>query len=182
MITDVNIAPTGSALSIVTLAMAKKQLHIEESYTEEDDLITTYIESAVTEAENYIGGHILQKDLEYKLDQVQNPFVFEAFPFKEISEVKYFKKDGTEETMPATDYSLTKLNDKVFQIRFKQVPEIANQWDAMTIKAVVGMASVPKPIYEGILLMVSDMYERREDRVEVPLTAAISKLRPYKKF
>lgn len=92
--------------------------------------------------------------------------------FKEISEVKYFKKDGAEETMPATDYSLTKLNDKVFQIRFKQVPEIANQWDAMTIKATIGMTTVPKPIAQSVLLMVSDMYERREDRVEVPLTAA----------
>lgn len=72
--------------------------------------------------------------------------------------------------MPTTDYSLTKLNDKVFQIRFKQVPEIANQWDAMTIKATIGMTTVPKPIAQAVLLMVSDMYERREDRVEVPLT------------
>jgi len=184
MITDINF--TAADHTIVSLAKAKKQLRIEGSFIDEDDLIESYIESAVIASENFIGGHIQQKDMVITMDYFDSPTEFEAFPLQTITTVKYYPADGTEEViMPDTLYKLTKLNDKVFSLRFTtEAPAIADRFDAVTITLVVGhmVDKTPKPIQQAILLQLADMYERREDRTEVYSTTAMSLLRPYKKY
>jgi uncharacterized phiE125 gp8 family phage protein len=184
MVTDVKFEAVPNVV-IVTLAKAKKQLRLEPLYVEEDDLIQDYIDAAIGASEGYIGGHILEKSMVVKLDAFCNPFVFEAFPIQSIESIKYFPLDGTDEvTMPETNYSLTSVNPKVSKISYKTVPQTIERYDAVTISVKVGIesAKVPKPITQAILLQVADMYERREDRGEVILSAATSLLRPYKKF
>lgn len=184
MVTDVNF--TEGTLEIVSLEKAKKQLRIEATFEDEDDLIQSYIDAAVMASENYIGGHIQQKDMVIKMDSFDSPIEFEAFPMQSITSVKYFPVDGSAEaTMSDTLYKLTKLNDKVYSLRFvNDTPEIADRFDAVSITIVVGFPTTktPKPIVQAILLQVADMYERREDRSEVFGTTAMALLRPYKKF
>ena len=184
MVTDVKFeAITG--VEIVTLAKAKKQLKIEAGFNDEDDLIQGYIDASVGASEDYIGGHIAEKNMVLKLDVFESLIVFEAFPIQSIESIKYFPKDGAGEiTMPTENYSLTSVNPKVSKISFKTVPETTERFDAVTISVKVGIeaSKVPKPIIQAILLQVSDMYERREDRTEVNLTVGTGLLRPYKKF
>jgi hypothetical protein len=103
-----------------------------------------------------------------------------------ITTVKYYPADGSAEvTMSNTLYKLTKLNDKVYSLRFvNDTPEVADRFDAVTITIVVGFLvnKTPKPILQAILLQVADMYERREDRSEVFGTTAMALLRPYKRY
>lgn len=183
MVTDVQITP-GTATDVVTLAKAKKHLRIEASFTEEDDLIQDYIDTAVTNAENYIGGHIIDKNMVIKMTGFDNPLVFEAFPVKEVASVKYFEAgNDTEQTMPETDYVLNSESQKRFAVRFKNtLPEVQDRPDAVTVTISLGMTTIDKPIASAVLLMVADLYERREDRGEVNVTVAMSLLRPYKKF
>lgn len=183
MVTDVQITP-GTATEVVTLAKAKKHLRIEASFTEEDDLIQDYIDAAVTNAENYIGGHIANKNMVIKMTGFDNPLVFEAFPVKAVTSVKYFEAGNEDEqTMPEADYALTAETQKRFSIRFKNtLPEVQDRFDAVTVTISLGMATIDKPIASAVLLMLADLYERREDRSEVLSTAAMSLLRPYKKF
>ncbi|MNF81076.1 Phage gp6-like head-tail connector protein [compost metagenome] len=184
MVTDVKFTEVEGVV-IVSLEKAKKQLRIEASFTEEDDLIQGYIDAAIGASEDYTGGHILEKTMVLKLNGFENPFVFEAFPIQSIESIKYFSKDVTDEIiMPTENYSLTSVNPKVSKISFKTVPETDDRYDAVTISVKVGIeaAKMPKPIIQAILLQVADMYERREDRTEVNLTVGTGLLRPYKKF
>lgn len=183
MITDIAYTADGT-LEVVTLAQAKKQLRIESDFTDEDTLIQEYIDAAVELSEKFIGGHILPKVMTIKADAFVSPLVFEAFPLKEVTSVKYFPKDGTTEaTMPTTDYVLTKDSEKVYRLRFKNtLPETAEQFDAVTYLIKVGMSAIPKGIVQAVKLMISDMYERREDRAETVTTVAQSLLRAYKKY
>lgn len=181
MVTDVKIE-NGTATTVVTLAKAKKQLRLETSFNEEDELIQDYIEAAIKNAENFIGGNITDKNYTYLLDGFDSELVFEAFPIKSITSIKYWK-DETKETMPDTDYKLTALNQKVSKIRFtKELPNVDKRFDAVEVVVNVGMATIEKPIQQAILLMVSDMYERREDRGEVLSLTSYSLLRPYKLY
>jgi uncharacterized phiE125 gp8 family phage protein len=184
MVTDVKF--TEGIIEIVSLAKAKKQLRLEPGFIDEDDLIQAYIDAAVIASENFIGGHIQQKDMVITMDGFDSPIEFEAFPMQSITTVKYYAADGSAEaTMADTLYKLTKLNDKVFSLRFvNDAPEVAVRFDAVTITIVVGNAvnKTPKPILQAILLQVADMYERREDRSEVIATTAMALLRPYKKY
>lgn len=183
MITDIQIS-AGTATTVVTLAKAKKHLRIEADFTDEDDLIQDYIDAAVTQAENYIGGHITDKNIVIKMTGFDNPLVFEAFPVKSVTSVKYFEQGNEEEqTMDSGSYTLTAESSKRFAIRFKNdLPTVQDRFDAVTVTINVGMVTIDKPISQAVLLMVADMYERREDRAEVLSTAAMSLLRSYKKF
>lgn len=184
MVTDVQFEP--GEVEVVSLARAKKHLRLEASFTEEDDLIESYISAAIEASENFIGGHILEKDMTIKMNAFDSPLVFEAFPLQSVTAVKYYPL-GSEvltEMLPG-NYSLTTIGSKVFTLRFKEsVPQTAERFDAVTVIVKVGneTAKTPKPVQQAILLQVGDMYERREDRTEVIATAAMSLLRPYKKY
>ena len=180
----INAQFTPETLAVVTLAQAKKQLRIEAAFTDEDELIQSYIDAAVVNCENFIGGHIIPGDLVISYDKFESPVVFEAFPLKTITSVKYFAAD-VETTLAPEKYSLTKQSEKVFKLRFKEdTPSTDKRFDAVTITIACGFAenAIPKPIIQAIKLQIADMYEIREDRKELLSTAAMSLLRPYKKY
>jgi uncharacterized phiE125 gp8 family phage protein len=185
MITDIQIT-TVASVNVVTLEKAKKHLRVDLDCGggDEDDLIQDYIDAAVTHAENYIGAHISDKEIVIKMTGFDNPLVFEASPIQSVTSVKYFEEgDEAEKTMDAENYDLTAETSKRFAIRFKgDLPNVQDRFDAVTVTISVGMATIDKAIAQAVLLMVADMYERREDRAEVLSTAAMSLLRSYKKF
>lgn len=182
--THVQIIKPDPANDIVTLAKAKKQLRVDSSFIEEDDLIQDYIDAAVEASEQYIGGHLYKKDMVINLSAFQSSVIFEAYPLREVTSVKYWKDDVQVE-MPVTDYYHTNQNIKQSRLSFKNHLQFDDRYDAVEITIGIGYASaskVPAPIKQAILLQVSDMYERREDRAGVILTAAQALMRPYRKY
>lgn len=182
MLTNVEYKVTES--EIVSLELAKKQLRIELDYEEEDDLIQSYIDTAVEYAEVFTGGSLREKEMIMTRDSFESPIVFEAFPLKEITDVKYLPADGgVELTMLADDYKLTKQTEKNYQLRFRnETPATVKSFEAVTISLKLGYTEIPKPIIQAILLKITDMYERREDRSEVVSTVGDGLLRAYKKY
>ena len=67
MITDVTITPGTEETVVVTLEQAKKHLRVDADFVEEDDLIQLYIDASITMSENFIGGHILDKNMVCKI-------------------------------------------------------------------------------------------------------------------
>lgn len=183
MITDVTIIP-GTAVDVVTLDKAKKHLRVDAEFTDEDDIIQDYIDAAVVMSENFIGGHILDKNMVIKMTAFDNPLVFEAFPVKAVTSVVYFPKDADEaQTLAEDAYVLTSETEKRFKLKFKgDLPTTETRDDAVTVTINIGMVTVPKPICQAVLLMVADMFERREDRSETITTTSAALLRPYKKY
>jgi uncharacterized phiE125 gp8 family phage protein len=185
MVTDLQFE-NNDTIEIISLARAKKHLRIEPSFTDEDDMIEAYISAAIEASENFIGGHIIEKNMTLKMDAFDGDVVFEAFPLQSIQSVQYYPLDSEVlTTMDPSAYDLTSTGAKVFTLRFKEtVPKTAERFDAVTIIVKIGnpAAKTPKAIHQAILLQVADMYERREDRSEVIATAAMSLLRPYKKY
>jgi uncharacterized phiE125 gp8 family phage protein len=179
-----NVSYTITETIIVTLAQAKKQLRLETDFIEEDDLIQSYIDTAIANCENFTGSAIVAKDMIIEMDCFDNPLIFEAFPLQSVDSVSYFPEDGGEEiTMPSTDYKLTQQSDKHFVLRFlKELPAIEKNFDAVTVTIKLGYVTTPKPVVQAILLQLADMYERREDRTETITTASAALLRPYKKY
>ena len=186
MITDIQIDPNNAHV-LLTLAKAKKQLRVDASFMEEDDLIQDYIDAAVTAAENYIGGHLQEKTMVISMDSFQNALGVSAFPVQVISSVEYFAPGEATVTVLATSkYKLTTLNQKVFNVILKEdLPEVDDRSDAVVYKIKVGYpvaGKVPADIVKALLLHISESYDVRENRKEINLTAFNSLLRPYKLF
>lgn len=188
MATNISYIP-GTDASCLTLAEAKKQLRVDASFTEEDDLIQSYIESAQVECENFINRAIGRRKMVVELAAFENPFLFSAnYENDTVEKVEYYDKaTNTIQTLDPVEYKLrvsSVVNCK--EIKFlNTLPETALRDDAViiTIQQGFAVASVPAPIKAAMKLLISDSYERREDRAEVGYnTAAHAKLRPYRKY
>lgn len=187
MLTNIQFTPGN--LAVVTLPQAKKHLRIDDDITDENDLIQSYIDTAIANCENFIGGHIIPGALALTYDQFDSKVEFVAFPLKSVSTVKYFI-GGVETTLNASKYALTKQNDKVYELRFKEVPPSTDaQYDAVVITVECGFAEnvIPKPIVQAIKMLVAQMYEYREDSFQnnvfnMTNSPAHALLRPYKKY
>jgi len=175
----------------VTLEKAKKQLKLEADFTEEDDLIEDYIEAATVAAEDYLNKKIFKGVLTFECSSFTNPFVFTQNDDADaVASVKYYAKDGDGETLTTvadTDYKLRKSSSiGCKEIKFTAtLPETEVRDDAVIIKINQGfaVADLPKPIYQAIMLMVTSMYEKREDIGEIGFNqASRNLLRPYRNF
>jgi uncharacterized phiE125 gp8 family phage protein len=175
----------------VTLAKAKKQLRLEADFTDEDDLITDYIEAATIAAEDYLNKKLFKGVLTFESSSFTNPFVFtQSDESDTVASVKYYAKDGDGETLTeiaSTEYKLRKSSSVgAKEIKFTStLPEIEKRDDGVIIKINQGyaVADLPKPIYQAILLMVTSMFEKREDIGEIGNNqASRNLLRPYRNF
>jgi uncharacterized phiE125 gp8 family phage protein len=185
MLTNTTTVP-GTALEVVSLALAKSQLRLESSYTFEDALITSYIKTAVKDCENYTGGFINPATVTLTFSGFVKETVLEQFPVTAITSVKFLPADGSAElTLEVEKYELLLKNGKQYTIAFgDDLPATVKSNKAVTVVLTVGYTSntIPPAVVQAVLLKISDMYERREDRMEVPLTVADKLLRPYKMF
>lgn len=184
-ITSVNITPE-TEIEVLTLSQAKLQLRIEDSYTAEDDLIESYINSAIASSENYINGHIQPKTLTIKYNEFFTAYEFDTYPISAIT-ISYYKKGAsTLTTLPTTDWHTVSVNKKHNVIVIDLVPQdVAVREDAVIIEATLGYEDaedVPAPIITAIKLQVSDMFERREDRAGTPIKVSQTLLRPYRNY
>lgn len=187
MVTSTQYILPEAVMNVITLQQAKKQLRIEETFTDEDELIQSYIDTAVEASEQYMNAHIYKKQMVITCDAFQKTLVFEAYPLRSVASIQYYKTgEETKTTLPVTEYYTTNQNLKQYVLNIKNIPaDVADRYDAVTITLEIGYESatkVPMPIKQAIKLQVSDMYERREDRSETITTAAQGLMRAYRKY
>lgn len=109
-----------------------------------------------------------------------------------VESVKYIDLAGVQQTLVLnTDYVVNPVNvpGRVHLAFGKSWPEARRQWDAVRITYSVGWAvdAVPEPIKQGMLLLVSQMYEHRVPEVTGTIATAIkfsfeALLNPYRIF
>jgi len=183
-VTTVTITPD-TEINVLSLADAKLQLRLEDSYTEEDSLIESYIKSAVSNVENYLNGHIQPKELVISFSSFTD-YEFDTYPISSIS-VAYYKANETDLTdLPVTDWHTVSANPKHTVIVIDKVPyNVAERPDAVVITANIGYTdpeTIPAPIIQAIKLQVSDMFERREDRAGIAVKVSQTLLRPFRNY
>ena len=172
---------------LLTLAKAKKQLRVEATFTEEDDLIESYIDAAQVACQDFINRSIAERSLILEVSDFKSPITFERnYENDTITKIEYYAPGATTLTTLAADqYQLRKSNIiECFDIKFLSIPETDIRDDAVivTIKQGFALAICPKPIIQAINLRLSDFFERREDREQGNNPASNNLLRAYRKF
>lgn len=186
MVTHFYTTITGT-YSLLTLVKAKKQLRIELEFTDENELIQSYIDAAQSACENFINRSIAKRQFIMECDTFSTPITFERnYENDVITKIEYYAPGATEKTvLPANQYLLRKSNTiECFDIKFLSLPETDKRDDAVVITIEQGFTAseCPKPILQAINLRLSDFYERREDRDIGINSAANSLLRAYRKY
>jgi uncharacterized phiE125 gp8 family phage protein len=186
MYTSLQIIPTPD-VEVITLEVVKQHLRLDTESDLEDDLLEIYLQAAIEAAQDYCGIPLYpaQATLTY------SDFNIGKFPaalgnVRAIDVVIYYPLGtNVESTLNENDYTLMVKDKFDSEIYFKvDLPELEPVNNAVTVRLDVGYDNedFPKAIKSAILLMVGDLYERREDRPEVNITVANRLLRPYKLF
>jgi len=171
----------------VTLAMAKKQLRLSASNTSEDDLIQSYIDAATVDRQNYINRTIDTRDFVVKLSQFETLNFDANYENDEVASIEYYAPGAEEVTVLDNSAYKLRTGDVIGTktIKFIDPPATEKRDDAVTVTIKQGWetAAVPTPIKQAILLLIADMYERREDRGEIGNNRAADSLcRSYRKY
>jgi hypothetical protein len=100
-----------------------------------------------------------------------------------VESITYVDSSGVTQTLASTEYSIDTVSvpGRVHLAYGKSWPTTRQQWDAVRVTYVVGWAadSVPASIKQAILLLVSQMYEKRTEEVELDM-AGRALLSPFR--
>lgn len=191
------VPPATWAGSPVTLQTAKIHLRAggcydaasANAYTAEDSIITTYLNAASRLVEDQLGRALLTQTwtATFSLYDWDLKFVIDRGPMQSISLVEVLVL-GVYTTVVTTVYKVRKVSrdDTFVRLQLNQSWPVADVDDAayrFTFTLGYGTsADVPVPIHAAILLVVSGLYENREDMNPGNAgrnPAVLSLLRPY---
>lgn len=183
---------TGPASEPITLSEAKAHLRVE--FDDDDTLITALIAAARDYAERYTHRALLTQTItqvlpcfpyyEYR-NQNRAIRLFRP-PLATLKTIKYYDSDNTLQTLYDADAAPTPITDTAIVNTIKEPPEVtpafntdwpttANREKAVELVYVAGWSAagqVPQSIKAAMLLLVGEMYERRENFVKQLPTAA----------
>ena len=169
----------------VSLQQAKDHLKIDYIY--EDSMIETMISASIGAAEDYLGWFIVNRDVIINSKEFLNYFPLEYGPLlNNVFTVQYLDTNDVLQTI-SEGYVYREFygaKPMFFYDSHVPFPEVAQMSNAVQIsyEAGVNLKTLPKPVYQAILLIISDLYEFRTDRAEIINTRAMALMRPYKKF
>lgn len=184
MVQTINITPLQNQPEFVTRIVAKQHLKIDYDY--EDDLIDSIILAAVTAAENYTGRSFFQKTVVLGFDSLPSTVSMIQFPV--VDEAFTLQYYNTQSVLTLVDSAKYKYFDALALRPYLNLIdtdlslELSDRKDAFQVTFTAGMTatSLPKPLYQAILLMIADMYEFRTDRTEIINRASMALMCPYK--
>lgn len=107
-------------------------------------------------------------------------------PVQSVTSVKYYDGNGVEQTINSSSYSLDSVSEPARILPVTAWEGIdPNRLNSVIVRYVVGYASaaaVPAPLKQAMLLMVGDMYEKRQDSVKQMPSASEYLMNPFRVF
>ncbi len=163
----------------VSLAEAKLHLRVEEAVTEEDALITTLIEAAREDVESFTGRQLCVATWAYTLDAFPARMKLPRPPLISVSSIQYVDSNGETQTVSTDDYVVyTNTEPGRIGLAYNATwPTTRRIPDAVTVTYLAGYDpggssasddadEVPARAKAAIKLLVADMFEHREARLE----------------
>lgn len=173
----------------VTLDECKRHLRVIGN--DEDSTITLFLEAVVDHldgATGWLGRSITAQTWSQQFDRFEWSLLLDLAPVSEISSVTYLDGDEVAQTVTPADYALLNATSAP-EVRFLSdfaFPGVTTDRPAVTITFVSGYGQadeVPAAIKAGILLMVADLYQNREAKLDtgfVENSSAARLLNPYR--
>lgn len=160
----------------VTLAEAKKHLNVD--YTDDDDMITTFIAAATSHVDGpvgFLGRALIDQTWELTLDEFpDNEIKIPIPPLIAVESVKYDDTAGVEITIDPQDYTVDAVSEPGWVLPESTWPATFDGINAVRIRFRAGyldqsvspvVANVPADIRIAILLYVGTLYANRENEV-----------------
>jgi len=174
----------------ITLAEAKNFLRVD--HDDDDNLISSLITASRQMCEEYTRRVLVTTTIDEYFDKfpknswnnLSNLIYLSRGPVASITSVKYVDEIGSEVTLSSDQY-ITDLISEPARIQsvagWFAAAGVVNQ---VIVRYVVGsdVSVIPRPLIQGMLLVVSDLYDQRGDSVKRLPTASEYLWNPYRIF
>jgi uncharacterized phiE125 gp8 family phage protein len=171
-----------SAAATLAIATADAKAHLNVEHSDDDDLIEAQVEAAQRVVEEYCNLRLVTQTVKEYFDDfpLSNvvPLHLSLNPVQSISSVTYTDLDGNTTTWDSSLYQTDTIGKpaRIMPIYAGEYPDTQDyNLNAVAVTYVAGYgaaADVPKPIRQAILLMVTEMYENRMDKVrQLPMAS-----------
>jgi len=177
---------TDPTVQPITLSLAKQQCRIENGVTDEDDLLSEYIQSAVRWVEEYTERSLMTQTHQVSLCEFPaRLWLPRAAPLASVTFVKYYDASNVLTTVASTVYTVPAFSEPaVLTLAYAQTwPVVYAREDAVQIEYITGTsdaAAVPADLRAAILLLVGHAYMNREPivvgTIATPLQFSIASL------
>ena len=181
---------TAAASEPITLAEAKNFLRVD--HTDDDDLISALITAARSMCEEYTRRILVTTTIDEYFDQFpknhwdghSNILYLSRGPVASISSVKYVDEIGSEQTISSSLYVTDTISEPARIQSTDGWTTGAGVINQLIVRYVVGtdVSAIPKPLIQGMMLVISDLYDQRGDRVRQLPTASEYLWNPYRIF
>ena len=175
---NVKTAPTSEP---ITLAECKEHLRVD--HTDDDDLITAYIQAAREKLELDTGRAFftrtrVQRLTEFKTANRRIKLV--GCPVQSIVHVKYYDNDGTQQTWSSAEYALRVGEPNWLQLSYNYSwPDHRSDDDEIEIEYICGktlVADIDERVKQVIRMLVENWYDDPDKATMARITTAIDSL------
>lgn len=184
---------TAPRLSPVDLALVKSQCRIADDATDQDDVLSVYIDAATEWVEAYTGRSLLTQTWQISLEGFpERLWLPRAAPLASITHVKYYDAANVLTTLSSSVYTVPALHEPacVRLVDGQTWPLVWDRDDAVRVEYVTGAsapADVPASLRQAIQLLVAHWYANREavmvGTISGPIAFAVEALcAPYRVF
>ena len=156
---------TAPASEPVTLAELKQHCRLEESFNDEDDLLTAYLATARGLVEKHAERGLVDQTWTLYLDCFPQEIELRKCPVSSATVViTYTDTDGTTQTLATDQYRVDHRSEpaRIQPAYGVTWPATRNQTNAVSVAFSVGYTSVPAEACMAIKLLVGHWYRNRE--------------------
>ena len=181
---------TPAATEAITLSEAKNFLRVDHS--DDDALISALISAARQMCESYTRRILVTTTIDEYFDKfptnrwnsLSNLLYLSRGSVASISSVKYVDEIGSEITISTDGYITDTISEPARVQSVSGWFAAAGVVNQVIVQYVVGsdVSSIPKPLIQGMMLVISDLYDQRSDRVHRLPTASEYLWNPYRIF
>ena len=181
---------TAAASEPITLTEAKNFLRVDHS--DDDTLISALITASRQMCEEYTRRILVTTTIDEYFDKfpmnrwenLSNLIYLSRGPVASITSVKYVDEIGSEVTIMSDQYIIDTISEPARIQSTAGWFAAAGVVNKVIVRYVVGtdVSSIPKPLIQGMMLVISDLYDKRNDRVKALPTASEYLWNPYRIF
>jgi len=156
----------------LTLAEAKLHLQLEDSFTDDDELISGFIGTAREIAEHITGRALITQQWRYSVDTFPVDSMGLPLPkLQSVQAVSYLDNNGTRQTLANTEYDVItdELVGRIIPAYGKSWPSCRNHPGSVRVDYTCGYGAasdVPFSIKQWMKLMIRAAYDNRSAIVE----------------
>jgi uncharacterized phiE125 gp8 family phage protein len=176
---------TPSASEVLTLNEVKAHLQIDPSFTADDAMLNAMITAVRQAAQEYLGRFLLTTVVDQFYHSWGQGLLLFFTPVIGSATVTYFNTEGNQQTLAASEYELDTTSEpsRIWPAFNKQWPALRPHPNSVVVRYSCGYASaaaVPGPIKQAMLIMITAMYEHRDETVKRMPTSSEYLLRNYR--